>query len=88
MTKRIEDILGGQHSLFDIDCDIERLAQGYASRIIISHQDVSDPDDIDDREVDLDSIELSRPRSVGGEHITLEALRFFEIDKKLNHKYL
>ena len=83
LTKRIEDILGGQHSLFDIDCDIERLAQGYASRIIISHQDVSDPDDIDYREVDLDSIELSRPRSVGGEHITLEALRFLELDKKL-----
>ena len=83
LTKRIEDILGGQHSLFDIDCDVERLAQGYASRIIISHQDVSDPDDIDYREVDLDSIELSRPRSVGGEHITLEALRFLELDKKL-----
>jgi transposase len=83
LTKRIEDILGGQHSLFDIDCDIERLAQGYASRIIISHQDVSDPDDIDYREVDLDSIEMSRPRSVGGEHITLEALRFLELDKKL-----
>jgi len=83
LTKRIEDILGGQHSLFDIDCDIERLAQGYASRIIVSHQDVSDPDDIDYREVDLDSIELSRPRSVGGEHVTLEALRFLGLDKKL-----
>ena len=83
LTKRIEDILRGQQSLFDIDCDIERLAQGYASRIILSHQDVSDPDDIDYREVDLDSIEMSRPRSVGGEHVTLEALRFLGLDKKL-----
>ena len=83
LTKRIEDILRGQQSLFDIDCDIERLAQGYASRIILSHQDVSDPDDIDYREVDLDSIEMSRPRSVGGEHVTLEALRFLGLDQKL-----
>jgi transposase len=83
LTKRIEDILRGQQSLLDIDTDIERLAQGFASRIILSHQDVSDHDDIDYREVDLDSIELSRPRSVGGEHVTLEALRFLGLDKKL-----
>jgi transposase len=83
LTKRIEDILRGQQSLLDIDSDIERLAQGFASRIILSHQDVSDPDDIDYREIDLDSIEMSRPRSVGGEHITLEALRFLGLDKKL-----
>jgi transposase len=83
LTKRIEDILGGQQSLFDIDCDVERLAQGYASRIIASHQDVRDPDAIDYREIDLDSIEMGRPRSVGGEHVTLEALRFLGLDEKL-----
>ncbi|MEA2115380.1 MAG: hypothetical protein U9P36_08335, partial [Thermodesulfobacteriota bacterium] len=83
LTKRIEDIFRGQQSLLDIDGDIERLAQGFAARIILSHQDVSDPDDIDYREVDLDSIEMSRPRSVGGEHVTLEALRFLGLDKKL-----
>ena len=71
--------------MLDIDIDIERLAQGYASRIILSHQDVSDPDDIDYREVDLDSIEMSRPRSVGGEHVTLEALRFLGLDQKLEN---
>jgi transposase len=83
LTKRIEDILRGQQSLLDIDTDIERLAQGFASRIIISDQDVNDPDNIDYREVDLDSIEMSRPRSVGGEHVTLEALRFLGLDEKL-----
>lgn len=83
LTKRIEDILGGQQSLLDINCDIEKLAQNYASRIIASHQDTSDPDGIDYREVDLDSLEMSRPRSVGGEHVTLEALRFLGLDTKL-----
>ncbi len=37
----------------------------------------------DYREVDLDSLEMSRPRSVGAEHITLEALRFLGLDTKL-----
>ena len=83
LTRRIEEILGGQRSLFDIDSDVEKLAQGYASRIVLSHQDVSNSDGIDYREVDLDSIEMSRPRSVGGEHAILEALRFLGLDKKL-----
>jgi transposase len=83
LTKRIEAILGGQQSLFELNSDIERLAQEYASRIVLLHQDVDDSDSIDYREVDLDTIELTRPRSVGGEHVTLEALRSLELDKKL-----
>ena len=83
LTKRIEGILNGQQSLFDLDCDIEDLAQGYASRIISSHQDDGDPVAIDYREVDLDSLEMSRSRSVGSEHTTLEALRYLGLDTKL-----
>jgi transposase len=83
LTSRIEDILGGQRSLLHIDSDIERLAQNCASRIIASHQDTSDPDAIDYREVDLDSLEMSRPRSVGREHIALETLRSLGLDTKL-----
>jgi transposase len=82
LTKRIEGILGGQQSLFDIGRDIEQLAQSCASRIIASYQDV-DHLDGDYREVDLDSLEMSRPRSVGAEHVTLEALRFLGLDTKL-----
>ncbi|MEA3450406.1 MAG: IS1634 family transposase [Bacteroidota bacterium] len=83
LTKRIEGILGGQQSLFQITGDIEKLAQDYTSRIIASHQDTSDPEGVDYREIDLDSLEMSRPRSVGGEHVTLEALRFLGLDTKL-----
>ena len=83
LTSRIEDILGGQRLLLDINSDIESLAQNYAARIIASHQEISDPDAIDYREVDLDSLEMSRPRSVGREHITLEALRSLGLDTKL-----
>jgi transposase len=83
LAKRIEEILGGQHSLFEINSEIESLAQKYASRIILAQQDVSDSEDIDFREVNIDSIEMSNPRSVGREHVTLEALRFLGLDEKL-----
>ncbi len=83
LTKRIEGILGEQQSLFDIDRDIEQLAQSCASRIIVSHQDVETPESNDFREVDLDSLEISRPRSVGSEHVTLEALRFLRLTANL-----
>ncbi len=83
LTKRIEDILGGQQSLFDINCDIEKIAQSCASRIILSHRDIDEPDSVDYRQVDLDSIEMSRPRSIGCEHVALEALRVLRLDEKL-----
>lgn len=82
LTNRIEGILSGQQSLFDVDSDIEQLAQSYASRIIASYQDVENVDGDDFREVDLDSLEMSRPRSIGVEHITLEALRLLDLDSK------
>jgi len=82
LTKRIEGLLSGQQSLFDIDRDIEQLAQSCASRIIASYRDVDNSKDNDFREVDLDSLEMSRPRSVGAEHVTLEALRLLNLDGK------
>jgi len=80
LTKRIEGILGGQQSLLDIDSNIEELAQGLASRIIAAQRDDGEPDSIDYREVDLDTLEMSRPRSVGAEHVTLEALKSLDLD--------
>ncbi len=83
LSRRIEEIIGGQQNLFVVPCDIENLAQEYASRIISTRQDVRDLDEVDYREVDLNSLEMSRPRSVGSEHITLETLRFLGLDSKL-----
>ncbi len=83
LSKRIEGILSGQQSLFDINYDIEQLAQSYAARIIASYQDTEHLDNSDYREVDLDSLEMSRPRSVGAEHPILEALRLLGLDVKL-----
>ena len=69
--------------MFQIDPDIEKLAQEYAGRIVTLHQDVNESTTTDYQEIDLDTIQMSRPRSVGSEHIVLEALRSLELDKKL-----
>jgi transposase len=85
LTKRIEEILTGQQSMFDIDHDIDMLAQGYASRIVLSRQDIEDSVSGGDyRDVNIDSVEMSRPRSIGCEHITLESLKYLKLDKKLD----
>ncbi len=84
LTRRIEGILSGQQNMFDITHDIEKLAQNIASRIIASQQDVSESSSTTDfRDVDLDSLEMSRQRSVGSEHVTLDALQFLGLDTKL-----
>ncbi len=83
LTRRIGEILSGQQSIIKVNRDIDKIAGQYASRIILQQQNVSDPSGDDYREVNLDSIEMSRPRSVGCEHITLEALRFLNFDKIL-----
>ncbi len=61
MTKQIEAILSGQQSLLNINSDIDQLAQDYSSRIFTSQQDVSTPENVDFREVDIDSLEMIRP---------------------------
>ena len=83
LTRRIGEILSGQQSIIKVNRDIDKIARQYASRIILQQQNVSDPSGDDYREVNLDSIEMSRPRSVGCEHVTLEALRFLNFDKIL-----
>jgi transposase len=83
LANRIESILNRQQNMFAIDSNIEQLAQSCAARIIVSRQDVAPSESDDYREVDLDSLEMSRPRSVGAEHITLESLRFLGLDEKL-----
>ena len=82
LTKRITEILTGQRPLFEIDCEISRLAQNYAARILEGQQEEREGNSRDYREVDIDSLEMSRARSIGCEHVTHEALRLLELDSK------
>lgn len=78
LCKRIEDILRGSSSLLPLESEIEQYAQDFAARIIAECSDVIGTEGVHDREqfeeVDADSLELTRPRSVGVEHLALSAI--------------
>lgn len=83
LIRRIDEILSGQQSMLRVDRNIEKIAQQYSTRIVLRQQNVNEPTGVDHREVNLDSVEMSRSRSVGCEHVSLEALRFLNLDKIL-----
>ena len=83
LCSRIQDIISGQANLFKITDRIEKLAQDYAARIIQSQPDVEQESTNDFHEVDVNSLESLRPRSVSCEHIALETFRLLGLDKKL-----
>lgn len=81
LSSRIHDIIIGRHHLFPTVDEIEKLAQRYAALVIQGQQ--SEHDEQLYKEVDIGSLEVIRPRSVGKEHVALEALRSLKLEDKL-----
>ena len=85
---RIEDIISGQMRLFQLPAEIETAAQRYAA-LIIQARNRADalqddrPASSDYHNVDIDSLELMRPRSVGAEHVSYQVLLRLQLDKKM-----
>jgi len=77
LCSRIDQLLAGQGSLLPEATEIEEFAQQYAARLLAHSAPVSstqgDPE-VDYQEVDVTSLELVRPRSVGVEHVGVAAL--------------
>ena len=79
LCRRIEEVLGGQLQLAP-DCPpaLESHAQHIAAQLLARHADLSGaatpPQGQDFQQVDVDSLELIRPRSVGVEHVGLWAM--------------
>lgn len=86
LCMRIEEILAGQLPLFSPDEEIEELAQKYAAQIIANHS-LKNKDDNETKEeyqeVDINSLHLVRPRSIGVEHVGLEALNWLQFTEIL-----
>jgi transposase len=73
---RIEQILSGQGTLLPESAAIESLAQRYAARLVVGRPSVapvSESSAVEYQEVDVNSLELVRPRTVGVEHAGLAA---------------
>jgi len=86
LCTRIEQILAGQLSLIPEDPAVEKLAQRYAARLVMSgpkKEGGEVREAVDYREVDIDSLELVRPRSIGVEHAGLAALEELQLPQIL-----
>ncbi len=78
-------------SLFELSADIEKAAQYYAGQIIHARGGPDEnqgksKDESDWQSIDVNSLELTRPRSVRVEHAAYQALRRLRIDRKLEEQ--
>jgi transposase len=87
---RIEQILNGEQPIFATDPSIEKSAQHIYSQIIARRGEIKQLNDKDGagdtgnfEEVDINSIQQCKPRTVGAEHVSLEALKELQIPKIL-----
>lgn len=86
LSTRIQEIIGGQQTLFAMAGEVERLAHNYAAQII--HAQHSQPEKIEAeyKDVDINSLEMIRPRSVSVEHVSkmaFDSLKLPELLKTL-----
>lgn len=90
LAARIEELLHGQASLLAPQAAVEDLAQRFAAQLIARRAAGATRDDQRPAqpeesfaEVDLNTLEMVRPRSVGVEHVALEAMRKLGFEEKL-----
>jgi hypothetical protein len=88
LAQRIEQRLSGQDDWLAVDLDPqwEEAAQRYSALVVRANarlEEGGSPQSVDYQSVDVDSLDLVRPRSVGVEHVALEALRQVGLDGKL-----
>lgn len=70
LSSRIEGILTGQNTLLPVDPDIEKLAQTFSKKIFDKKAEkINDNPSNDFQTVDVNSMEVSLPRSIGAEYI-------------------
>ena len=85
LARRIEDILYGQKSFIPINPELEETAQHCAALIIQARGVVKDEQTSDYRCVDVDSLRMTRPRSVGTEHLALSIAKQLHLEEQLEN---
>jgi len=81
LSSRIEDIIKQRETLFDIDKDIELLAQQYALLLITASTNSynKEKDEAEYKEIDVNSINSINPKTIGSEHIVYETIKELEL---------
>ena len=94
LAQCIENIIQGTTLLFPYPKEIEALAQTYASQVIRHlSQPTHEPEPqakipSEFANIDINSIEQSEPRSIGGEHLLLQMMHQLQIPDLLEKSVL
>jgi len=86
LCTRIEQILNSESPLFTVDAAIEKSAQHIYSQIIARKgelQTLGNEKNQHFEEIDVNSLQQIKPRTVGAEHVALEALKELHIPQIL-----
>lgn len=85
LGQRIEQLLSAQGPLMTVElsADLEALAQRLVARLLHRQAESGEEAGTDIRAVDVDSLDLVRPRSVGVEHVLWETIRQLGLDAQL-----
>ena len=87
LAQRIEHLLSGQQELFPLDMapEWESAAQRYAALVVRAKARLNESGGVepDYQKVDVERLDVLRPRSVGIEHAVLSVLRQVGLDRKL-----
>jgi len=94
LARRIEEIRSGQNRLFALNGELEAAAQRYAALLIKAQSRACEATEAtqgntdhivspDYHSVDLNSVDMLRPRSVGVEHVALSMVRELGLDSQL-----
>ena len=85
LSKRIDDIINHRDALFEIDMELERVAQQYAIRIIATQSKKDDDSKIEDnyREIDVTSVKNSDIKDIGIENVVYKTIKELKLDTRL-----
>ena len=85
LSSRINDILTQRPKLFEIDKELESLAQEYANKIIALKAKDDAPKKEEDRykEIEVATVKNSNPKSIGVENIIYETMKELGLKEKL-----
>lgn len=87
LTRRIEDILTGQRSFVKLDKEIEKYARGAANSIFKKQaREIESTIESQYQMVNVNSLEIETPRSLGPEYLCHSIWRDLEMDKFLLEK--
>jgi hypothetical protein len=85
LSKRIDEIVSHRPALFEIDKELERLAQQYAIKIISTQAKGDDDSKIENnyKEIDILSLKNSDIKDIGIENVIYKTIQELKLDDKL-----